>query len=133
MLSWERTDEIFFVLSKDQTANVYKMPVGKQPVAITHVSSPKKVNQFSLDRSGQNMAYQIQDSSTNDVYFSKTSGVSNFQLTQDGQSLQPIISPDGDVVVYLKKDGLYTIDIDQNNEKKMLNLTGSVLHLLAWR
>ena len=129
---WDRTALIYF-LSTDEAANIFACSEQGVSSPITAVSSPKKITQFDLDSKGTTLAYEIKDGANTDIYTSKIDGSNIVQLTTDQVSFQPVISPDGKQVAYLKSDGVYKISTEDKTIAKLLNLSSPIDHLLAWR
>lgn len=126
--------KIFYLLENQEKINIYLTDTnGSNTVAITDLVLPKKIVSFQIDKDGNSLTYEVSDNSLKDVYTSKIDGGNKIQLTTDGKSEEPCISPDGKTVAFLRlTDGIYTISVDKSNLQKITNIT-SFLKLLAWR
>ena len=131
---WNKGTTLYYLENASDTANIYSLSdITDKPVAITKISNPKTIVDFSLSSDGNTIAYEVKEGGSSEIYVSKTDGSNLIQLTQDSKSREPQISPDGKLVAFLKEgDGIYLIGVDKLNEKKLLNLSGEI-RLLAWR
>ncbi|MGA2667196.1 MAG: hypothetical protein ABSE91_03900 [Patescibacteria group bacterium] len=134
-ISWSKTAAIFYLGSANNIANIYTITENSSiSKPVTNIGSPKTVTNFDLDSQGRTLVYEVDESNNSDVYVSRTDGSNLIQLTTDQKSSQPIISPDGQTVAFLRQaDGIYTIGIDKTKESKLLNLTENINHLLTWK
>jgi len=129
-VSWQATEIIYL-----SQGNLFRLKEGTtDPQAITNIQEPKKVAKFEIDPQGQNIVYEINDGSSSDIYLAKTDGTNIIELTNMKNATQPMLSPDGNQVAFLRQnDGIYTIDANKTAEAKILNLPEKIDYLLLWR
>lgn len=134
-IAWIGSGEMVFSGSANAATNLYRIKVSETtPTPITNLSSPKKVQGFSLNSAGSKIAYEVTDSDTTDIYTVSVSGANSIQLTTDQKSFSALISPDGSTVAFARQgEGIYLIGADTTNEQKLLNITEKIDRLLAWR
>ena len=123
-------------LAKDQdSANLYLLDLNTlQSSSISDLKAPKKVNRFSLDKNAQKIVYEVADGNFSDIYFARTDGSNKIQLTIDGGSTMAILNPNGEEVAFQKIfDGIYSIKLDQYDQKKIVNMPGKQVNMLLWR
>lgn len=133
-ISWDKQDKILY-LSKNETPHIYSLKVNDTNISqIDDVVAPKKVISFQIDSLGQKIAYELLNDQKSDIYISQIDGTNRLQLTSDGGNHQPIFSSDSKKLAFLRqKNGIYLIDTQKSNERKILNLEDTIDTLLLWR
>ena len=131
-VSWSKTDNIFY-LSSGETPHIYTANIaGGSPVQIDDVSSPKNIINFQINNQGEKIVYEIVADQKSDIYLSNIDGSNRLQLTTDGLAHQPIFSPEDEIAYLRQKDGIYTIESDKTNERKIISLEDTINNLLIW-
>ena len=134
-ISWNHTAEIIY-LTQAETPHIFRRLPEENPAQIDNLSTPKKIISFQVAPLGENIVYQVLDlaSQGSDLYFSQIDSANRLQLTREGENLQPLFSPDGSKIAFLRqKDGLYSIETDKTNLRKILESSEAIDRLLAWR
>lgn len=132
-ISWNKTDNIFY-LSKSDPPHIYTIyPEIQEHAQIDDVSAPKTIANFQIDYQGKKIAYEIIADQKSDIYLSNIDGSNRLQLTTDGNTRQPIFSPDDEIAFLRQKDGIYLVKTDKTNERKLINLEDSIDLLILWR
>lgn len=134
-ISWDKTDDIFY-LSRNDTPHIYAVHAGNQDhTQIDDVTAPKKIVGFQINTDGKKIVYEIIADQKSDLYLSDITGANRFQLTNDGNASQPIFSDSAtEKIAFLRqKDGIYTINLDQTNARKIVSLKDTINSLFLWR
>lgn len=133
-VSWNKTEDIFY-LNRGETPHIFSVREdGQNPLQIDNLEIPKIIVDFQIDYQGKKITYSVNDEQKSDVYLSNIDGSNRVQMTTDGNSRQPLFSPDGAEISYLRqKDGIFLIGVNKTNEKKAVNLVDTISSLLIWR
>lgn len=134
-ISAEKTDNIYYLKKESQTANIYGYNIKNQETSsLSDLQTPKTINNFDIDISGNNIAYEVLNNENADIYFSKLDARDKIQLTTDGQSRQPIFSKKGSEIAFWRQGvGINSIETSKSNLKKIVNLKVESIRLLIWR
>jgi len=120
-------------LAKTDTYHLFNLKkTGQVPEQIDNLTPPKEIVSFQTNPSGQKIVYEVKEGLKTDIYESDLDGANRLQLTTDGTSSQPLYSPDGQKIAFLKDDGLYWIG-SSKSAQKILNLAVPADYLLNWR
>jgi len=116
------------------TVNLYSLEnQTKKP--LTDVAFPKIISDFQVSADKTYLVFEIEDTQTKktDLYLEKSDGTNILQLTDDGQSLQAVFSPEGNKITYwLKGSGIYLMNINKTSNQKILNDEEGAIKILLW-
>lgn len=133
MISWDKTDTIFY-LSQSNPPHIYAVnEQGSNSQQIDNLASPKKIVYFSINLTGTKIIYEVKTNNQSDLYTSSIDSTNRVQLTTDGSSQNPIFSPENTIAFLKPGNGIYIIEVDKTNEKKLVNLSSEIDKLLLWR
>lgn len=129
---------VVMYLDSNNTANLgtLNLASSSQIKPITDLKTPSTVVNFDLSLTGTQIVYQTNETlnKTNDLYLINTDGTNLLQLTTDGKSEFPVLSPDGKkIVFYQSGSGIYTMGIYKDNKTKILNSESAIDNILIWR
>lgn len=122
-----------FIGLKNNAHNIYSSNLeGKNIAPLSDLESPKNVSSFKYNPKSENIVYEVKENDISNIYSVKLNGSNRIQLTFDGVSSNPLISPSGDKFAFLKAfDGIYLSGISNNNPIKISNSYQNV-NLLFW-
>lgn len=131
-------NKIIFLFKDKDTINLGYFTVSdfSKIAPVTDLVSPKKVINFNLSQDEKRLTYQVQDTSgkTNDIYTMNTDGTNLLQITTNGKSAFPMMSPDGNNIAFWEQNnGIYTIKIDKKDKNKLLNSTALIDKIILWK
>lgn len=125
---------IIYLVQSSEGTNIFRADLsGKNISALTDLVPPNQVITFQIDPRGEFMVYEVRSQSGGNIYSAKTDGSNRIQLTSDNKNEEPVISPDGQEVGYLKEDdGIYVSQTDKSSSQKITNLVDTA-RILVWR
>lgn len=103
---------------------------------ITDLVYPSIVSDFNVSPNSQKIVFSVLNKETNDseINICNFDGSNLLQLTEGGISYFPVFSPDSDTIAFWRKNlGIYIINTDKTNFKKILNFEAKIDQIFVWR
>jgi hypothetical protein len=124
-------------LNSKNAINIYFTDtITGQTTRITNVAYPSIVFDFNFNQNSKKIVFSIlnKDTDSSEISICNIDGSNLLQLTNDTISYFPVFSPNGNTIAYWRKNlGIYIINTDKTNFKKILNFGAKIDQIFVWR